>query len=73
MSDPDTVIAVHEPYISKGTEIIISNTFATAKHALRDARREIDFEQLNYRGVWLAIKAREKSGLADVVVAGGVS
>ena len=69
MSDPDTVIAVHEEYISRGAEIIISNTFANAKHALRDAGREIDFEQLNYRGVRLAIEAREKSGFADVVVA----
>ena len=73
MSDPDSVIAVHEEYISKGAEVIISNTFANAKHALRDAGREIDFEQLNYRGVRLAIEAREKSGFGDVVVAGGVS
>ena len=34
MSDPDTVIAVHGEYISKGAEIIISNTFAIAKYAL---------------------------------------
>ena len=73
MSDPDIVMAVHEEYISKGAEIIISNTFANAKHALRDAGREIDFEQLNHRGVRLAIEAREKSGFADVAVAGGVS
>ena len=70
MSDPDIVIAVHEEYISKGAEVIISNTFANAKHALRDAGREIDFEQLNYRGVRLAIEAREKSGFDDIVVAG---
>ena len=73
MSDPGVVIAVHEEYILKGAEIIISNTFANAKHALRDAGREFDFEQLNYKGVQLAIEAREKSGFADVVVAGGVS
>ena len=73
MSDPDIVIEVHKEYISKGAEVIISNTFANAKHALRDAGREIDFEKLNYRGVRLAIEAREKSGFDDIVVAGGVS
>ena len=52
---------------------MISNNFANAKHALRDAGREFDFEQLNYKGVQLAIEAREKSGFADVVIAGGVS
>ena len=48
MSDPSVTMAVHEEYILKGAEIIISNTFAKAKHALRDAGREFDFEHLNY-------------------------
>ena len=58
MSDPGVLMAVHEAYISEGAEIIITNTFANAKNALRDAKREFDFEQLNYKGIQLAIEAR---------------
>ena len=36
MSDPGVVMVVHEECTSKGAEFIISNTFANAKHALRD-------------------------------------
>ena len=34
MSDPDIVRAVHQEYILQGAEIIITNNFANAKHAL---------------------------------------
>ena len=50
MSDPSVVMAVHEEYILKGAEIIISNIFANTKHVLRDVGREFDFEKLNYKG-----------------------
>ena len=33
LSDPDILRTVHEDYILNGAEIIISNTFANAKHA----------------------------------------
>ena len=51
LSDPDILRAVHEDYIQNGAEIIISNTFANAKHALLDAGRGNDFEKLNSRSV----------------------
>jgi S-methylmethionine-dependent homocysteine/selenocysteine methylase len=35
MSDPEIVIVVHEEYISKGAEVIISNTFANGRHAMQ--------------------------------------
>ena len=37
LSDPDILRKVHEDYIQNGAQIIISNTFANAKHALIDA------------------------------------
>ncbi len=73
LSHPDIVREVHEDYIRHGAEIIISNTFATSRHALRDAGVEHDFEAYNRRGVELACEARERSGKPDVLVAGGVS
>ena len=49
------VMAIHEIYL-KGKSF---KYFANAKHALQDAGREFDFEQLNYKGVQLAIEAEK--------------
>lgn len=73
LSHPDILRAVHEDYIREGAEIVISNTFATHRHALRDAGVEHQFEPLNRRGVELAIEARERAQAPDVLVAGGIS
>ncbi len=73
LSHPDIVRDVHEDYIRHGAEIIISNTFATHRHALRDAGVEDDFEAYNRRGVELAIEARDRMNSPDVLVAGGIS
>ena len=73
LSHPDVLRTVHEDYIREGAEIVISNTFATHRHALRDAAVEDQFETLNRRGVELAIEARERLHAPDVLVAGGIS
>ena len=73
LSHPDIVRDIHEEYIRCGAEVIISNTFATTRHALRDAGLEKDFEALNRRGVELVCEARDKTERPDTLVAGGVS
>ncbi len=73
LSHPDIVREVHEDYIRLGAEIVISNTFATSRHALRDAGVEDRFEALNRRGVALAVEARDRLGRPGVLVAGGIS
>lgn len=73
LSHPDVLRSVHEEYIREGAEIVISNTFATHRHALRDAGVEHQFEAYNRRGVELAIEARDRMQAADVLVAGGIS
>lgn len=73
LSHPDVVRRIHEDYIAQGAEIVISNTFATHRHALRDAGVDDRFEDYNRRGVELAREARERSGRADVLAAGGMS
>jgi homocysteine S-methyltransferase len=73
LSHPDIVRAIHEDYIRDGAEIIISNTFATSRHALADAGVEHRFDDFNRRGVELAIEARERLQQSDVLVAGSVA
>ncbi|MEM6945650.1 MAG: homocysteine S-methyltransferase family protein [Pseudomonadota bacterium] len=73
LSDPEVLQAVHEDYIRAGAEIVIANTFATHRQALRAAGEEERFEAYNREGVALAIAARERSGRGDVLVAGGIS
>ena len=58
---------------SYGAEIIISNTFATNKHALSDAGEDHLFEEYNSKAVQLAIEARELAKKDDILVAGGIS
>lgn len=73
LSHPDVLRSVHEDYIREGAEIVISNTFATHRHALRDAGAEHQFEALNRRGVELAKEACQRMQAPDVLVAGGIS
>ena len=73
LSHPEILCAVHEDYIREGAEIVISNTFATSRHALRDAGEEAHFEAYNRCGVELAKQARDQMGRDSVLVAGGIS
>lgn len=73
LSHPEVLRTVHEDYLRAGAEIVIANTFATHRRALRDAGAEPDFEALNRRGVELAREARERIQAPDALVAGGMS
>lgn len=73
LSHPEIVRAVHEDYIRLGAQLVISNTFATSRHALRDAGEEARFADYNRRAVELAVEARQNAGADTVLVAGGIS
>ena len=73
LSHPDIVRQVHMDYIREGAEVVISNTFATTQHALRDAGEGDRFEIYNRRGVELACEARAQMNAPGVLVAGGIS
>ena len=73
LSHPDTLRQVHKDYIRQGAEIVISNTFATHRQALRIAGEEENFDAYNRRGVELAIEARDETNAPHVLVAGGIS
>ena len=73
LTHPDIVRQVHEDYIRVGSEIVISNTFSTSRHVLRDADLEEQFESLNRRSIELAVEARTNMNSPNVLVAGGIT
>lgn len=73
LSHPDIVRTIHSDYLNAGAEIIISNTFATTLHALRDAGEDERFDDYNRQGVVLACEARDASDRPEALVAGGIS
>jgi S-methylmethionine-dependent homocysteine/selenocysteine methylase len=73
LTHPEIVRQVHEDYIRYGAQVVITNTFSTSRHVLRDAGLEQHFEMLNRRGVELAREARTKMQAPDVLVAGGIT
>ena len=73
ITHPDTVREVHEDYISAGADVIITNTFATARHVLEPADMGDQFGELNTRAVTLAKQARENAADRPVFIAGSIS
>ena len=55
---PETVRAVHEDYIRAGADVIITNSFSTARHVLEPAGLGDRVRALNQRAVSLAREAR---------------
>src|SRR5215210_7884834 len=64
---------VREDYIEAGAEVIITNTFATARHVLEPAGMGGQFRALNMRAVTLAKEARENVADGSVFIAGSIS
>ena len=70
---PDLVREVHEDYIKAGADVIITNTFATARHVLEPAGLGGQFRELNNQAVTLAKEARENVADGSVFIAGSIS
>src|SRR3990172_7718541 len=64
---------VHEDYIRAGAQVIIANTFSTARHMLEAAGLGEETALLNRRSVEIAREARERVAQEPVGVAGSVS
>jgi homocysteine S-methyltransferase len=74
LTHPDVVRDVHEDYIRAGADVIITNTFATARCHLEAAGLGERVADVNRRAVELAREARDKAaGSRDVWVAGSMS
>jgi len=72
LTHPDTVREVHEDYVRAGAEVIITNTFSTARHVLEPAGMGERFRELNARAVALAKEARAVSD-ETIFIAGSIS
>ena len=72
ISHPEILKKIHKEYIKLGAKIIITNTFATGKHTLKDANQIHNFEKLNSEGVLIAKKACKEVD-KDSLIAGGIS
>ncbi len=70
---PEVVRSVHEDYVRAGADIIIANSFSTARHVLEPAGMGSEFRSLNERAVLLAKEARDNTADRPVFVAGSIS
>ncbi len=71
---PDLVREVHRSYIEAGADIITTNTYASARHALEPGGLADRVEEWNTRAVVLAREARDTTDAPrPVYVAGSVS
>ena len=74
VTHPGTVREVHEDYIRAGADMIITNSFSTARHQLEPADLGGRFGELNRLAVTLAREARENvASDRPVFVAGSIS
>jgi len=73
ITHPDTVREVHEDYIRAGADIIITNSFSTARHVLEPAGLGARLHELNLRSVRLAQEARHNVADRPILIAGSIS
>jgi homocysteine S-methyltransferase len=74
LTHPDVVRGVHADYIRAGADVVITNTFATARFHLEAAGLGERVAEVNSRAVALALEARDRAADGrDVWVAGSMS
>ena len=74
LTHPEVVRSVHEDYIRAGADVVITNTFATARCHLEAAGLGERVAEVNRRAVELAREARDRVAAGrDVWVAGSIS
>ena len=72
LSHPETVRSIHEQFITAGAEVIIANTFATARHMLEPGGLGDHVDEINRSAVKLALEARDNSANTPVAIAGSI-
>lgn len=73
LSNRDLLETIHLDYIEAGAEIIITNTYATSRLMLEPAGYADRIEEIYRESCGAALKARERSGKPEVLVAGSLS
>ena len=72
LSHPDAVLQVHKDFIQAGAEVIIANTFATARHMLEPGGLDAHVRDINLDAVNLAKQARDNLDRPSVAIAGSI-
>ena len=73
LKNADILEKVHLDYIEAGADIITANTYASSRIMLREAGYEDQFEEINRVAIETALRARDKSGQKNILVAGSLS
>ena len=64
---------IHKDYISAGSQIVTTNTYASSRMILESAGVGDRFEEINLSAINAAIDARNESGRDDILIAGSLS
>jgi len=72
LSHPAAVQQAHEDFIKAGAEVIITNTFAAARHMLEPGGLSEHVEAINRNAVKLAQQARDRAAEETVAIAGSI-
>jgi homocysteine S-methyltransferase len=72
LSHPDAVRQTHEDFINAGAEVIITNTFAAARHMLEPGGLGDHVKEINLNAVRLAQQARDRVAREPVAIAGSI-
>jgi len=73
LTHPEVLRQIHADYLQAGAEILIANTFSTARHVLEPAGLGEQFENLNATAVQLACQVRDAFPDHPAWVAGAIS
>jgi len=72
LSSPDAVRQAHQAFIRAGAEVIIANTFATARHMLEPGGLGDHVREINLDAVKLARQARDNCDQPSLTIAGSI-
>ena len=64
---------IHKDYISVGSQIITTNTYASSRMMLESGGVGDRFEEINLSAINAALDARNESGRDDILIAGSLS
>ena len=71
--EKDILKQIHKDYISAGSQIITTNTYASSRMLLESAGVGDRFEEINLSAINAAKDARNETGREDVLIAGSLS
>lgn len=72
LTHPDDVRSAHEAFIKAGAEVILTNTFSTARHMLEPGGLGMKVREINEKAVVLAKEAVDRVAQRPVAIVGSI-